>query len=107
MIFGWPHVSLAVLFSRCWVDPEVDNDGADGEEEWPPLTQGKPYDWRGEPHEVARLSALWKGELDHPYAVATVTGTAALALKLLGRAGTITDADAMAQRMWAGRAPLD
>lgn len=83
------------------------NDGVDGEEEWPALAQGKPYNWRGEPHEVARLSALWKGELDHPYAVATVTGTAALVLKLLGRAGTLADADAMAQRIWAERAPLD
>ncbi|MAG22938.1 MAG: hypothetical protein CMM09_02540, partial [Rhodospirillaceae bacterium] len=37
----------------------------------------------------------------------TVTGTAALALKLLGRAETSDDADAMAQQMWAGRTPLD
>ncbi|MDP6304688.1 MAG: glycosyl transferase family protein [Alphaproteobacteria bacterium] len=82
------------------------NDGVDGEEEWPALTQD-PYDWRGEPHEVARLAALWKGDIDHPCAQAAVTGTAALALKLLGRAETSDDADAMAQQMWAGRTPLD
>ena len=81
------------------------NDGVDGEEEWPALTQDH-YNWRGEPHEVARLAALWKGEFDHPCAQAAVTGTAALALKLLGRAETSDDADAMAQQMWAGRTPL-
>ncbi|MBL6934438.1 MAG: glycosyl transferase family protein [Alphaproteobacteria bacterium] len=82
------------------------HDGVDGEEEWPALAQGKAYDWRGEAYDAARLSALWKGELENPVATAAVTGSAALALKLLGRAKTVSEADAMAQRMWAERPPL-
>ncbi len=81
--------------------------GVNGEEEWPALTEGKPYDWRREPREVGRLSALWRGELDHPSAVAAVTGTTAVALKLLGLARTMTDADDMTWRMWTERTPLD
>ena len=83
------------------------HDGVDGEEEWPALTETKHYDWRGEPHEVSRLSALWNGELDHPSATAAVTGSAALALKLLGRAETPDDADQMAQQLWAERQALN
>ena len=83
------------------------HDGVDGEEEWPPLMAGQPHDWRGEPRDLSRLSALWKGELDHPPAIAAVTGTAALVLKLVGRAETMAQADDMAQQLWAQRPPLD
>ena len=83
------------------------NDGVDREEEWPALTPGKTYNWRGEPYDVARLSALWRGKLNHPSAQAAVTGTAALVLKLLGRAETPDDADQMAQQLWAERQPLN
>ena len=49
------------------------------------------------------MAALWRGEWTGPSPVAAVTGTVAVALKLLGRAETIEDAEAMAAEMWAAR----
>ncbi|WP_323765428.1 glycosyl transferase family protein [Marinovum sp.] len=47
----------------------------------------------------AHLAALWDGTRDDPFAVAIVTGTAALALATLGH----DQPEALAQSLWAGR----
>ncbi len=52
---------------------------------------------------VDDLVAVWQGRDDNPYAVASVTGTLAVALRTLGRADSIDAAQAMAERMWAER----
>lgn len=49
------------------------------------------------------LAALWRGDDDDPFATTTVTGTAALALWTLDPHMTLTQAHAMAERLWAAR----
>lgn len=51
----------------------------------------------------AHLTGLWEGTWHHPFAMATVLGTAALALWSLGAAPTLADAEARAARLWASR----
>jgi anthranilate phosphoribosyltransferase len=51
----------------------------------------------------SRLEALWRGRAKDPYAEAVVAGTAAIALRLMGRADTPAAAEAEARRMWAAR----
>ncbi len=80
----------------------VDN-GAPGETIWPALIEGNQHPWRTEPLETARLAALWRGESEPPGPIAAVVGTAAIALKLLGRSASIAEAEAEAQRLWRER----
>lgn len=71
------------------------------QEEWPATLAAAPaYDDSLDP---SRLPALWHGEADDDYAVATITATAAVVLKLTGRAGSIPEAESMARRLWDGR----
>lgn len=78
-------------------------DGAPVEETWPALSQGASHPWREEPLEPQRVAALWRGEWRAPGPTAAVTGTLAVALKLLGRAATMTEAEAMARVLWQAR----
>ncbi|MFM9841345.1 MAG: glycosyl transferase family protein [Dongiaceae bacterium] len=77
--------------------------GAIGEEIWQamPLTERHP--WREEPSDPLRVAALWRGELTAPGPEAAVIGTAAIALKLLGRAATQAEAVDTARRLWQDR----
>lgn len=54
--------------------------------------------------DISGLVKLWTGEMESDYAVASVTGTLAIALKSLGKAGSMEAAQAMANEMWAARA---
>ena len=76
--------------------------GAGVDEEWAALMSEAPPA-ADEVMDLARLSALWQGRLDDAHALATVTGTAAVVLRLLGRAGSPAEADALARRMWEAR----
>ncbi len=49
------------------------------------------------------LRSLWHGVIEDDFAVATVTGTAALVLFALKAAPTLNDADHMARALWAVR----
>ncbi len=73
------------------------------EEEWPALTARSSYSWRDEPRDPREVVRLWTGEREAGVPEAAVVGTAAIALKLLGRAATIEEADALAWDMWRGR----
>jgi len=77
--------------------------GVAGEELWPALAPGTKHPWRGEPLEAGRLLALWRGEWGAPLPEAAIVGTAAIALRLLGRAPTPDAAEAEARAMWAAR----
>lgn len=70
---------------------------------WPQLTDGAGWPWRDEPLEPERLAALWRGDWSAPAPVAAVTGTAAMALWLTGRAPDPAAADRLALELWAGR----
>lgn len=73
------------------------------EELWPALTREERHPWRQEPLELARLAALWQGELRAPGPRAAVVGTAAIALHLLGRARTQAEAQELAEDLWRER----
>jgi len=53
--------------------------------------------------DISGLVALWQGDMDSEYAVASVTGTLAIALKSLGKAENMEAAQALAEEMWAAR----
>jgi anthranilate phosphoribosyltransferase len=57
----------------------------------------------GDKTALARLPALWAGEVRDPFAEAIVTGSAALALLALGAAQDIAAADLMATDLWRER----
>lgn len=72
------------------------------EETWPALLDAphQPADTRLDVEDLARL---WRGELDNPYGVASVTGTMAICLKTMGKAATMAAAQALAEEIWARR----
>ena len=78
-------------------------DQAGAEEVWPVLDDGAPYAWREEPLEPARVAALWRGTWQAKAPEAAVIGTAAIALRLLGRSPNIAAAEAMARDLWTRR----
>jgi anthranilate phosphoribosyltransferase len=80
-----------------WVE-----DGETGVDRWPALIE-EPRQPVDEQLDVSDLKALWLGEIENDYGAASVIGTLAIALKLLGRAATIEDAEAMAATMWRDR----
>lgn len=76
-------------------------DGKALEEEWPALFASRHM--KDDRMEVSRLAQLWRGEISDEYGEAAVTGTAAIALRALGHAGSAEEAQAMAQKMWQER----
>jgi len=73
-------------------------------EEWPALLSDDPHLRGSDAARPEGIEALWRGDWDDARAVAAVTGTAAIALRLAGRAETPAAADALARELWAGRA---
>jgi anthranilate phosphoribosyltransferase len=72
------------------------------EEEWPAtMASGPGHDLD---MDVARLLGLWRGETADAYAEATIVATAAVALRQLGRAESMADAQALAGQLWIDRA---
>ncbi len=69
------------------------------EETWAPLRPDERHPWRDEPLDPHRLRDLWQGHWAPPGPVAAIIGTAAIALKLLGRVATQADAEALAASM--------
>ena len=79
-------------------------DGVAGEQDWSAVLPDDSYAWREEPRDPARVAALWRGDIDLPAPVAAITGTIALGLAVLGRAGDPAEAQATAEAMWRNRA---
>jgi len=77
-------------------------DGAMSEELWPALTPD-PVAQPDETMDLSRLGKVWRGEEDDAYAALTVQATAAVALRLIDRAASPAEADALAASLWAGR----
>jgi len=74
------------------------------EETWPALFDGGRH-IKPAQRDIDRLKAVWTGEQDE-YGIAAITGTAAIALRLLGKAESPTAAQALAEQLWAER-PID
>ncbi len=52
---------------------------------------------------IERLAGVWSGATTDVYADAAITGTLAIALHQLGRAGDPASAQALAVEMWQAR----
>jgi anthranilate phosphoribosyltransferase len=79
-------------------------DGQPFEEEWPPLLEEGPGAASG--LEPERLAALWRGETSDAYSETVITSTAAIALRLAGKASSPDEALALAKRWWDERPKL-
>lgn len=86
---------------RCTVHTLAD--GVTGAEEWPAMTS-EALAAKDHVMDASRLAKVWRGEDDDAYARLSVIGTAAVALKLLGRAETIAQAQDQAASLWENRA---
>ncbi|MBL8699621.1 MAG: glycosyl transferase family protein [Alphaproteobacteria bacterium] len=76
--------------------------GATSEETFPALLPGTTV-VEERPLDPRRIAAVWMGTFDDPVASAAVIGTAAIALRLIGRADSSEAADALAAAWWRGR----
>ncbi|RMF41460.1 MAG: glycosyl transferase family protein [Alphaproteobacteria bacterium] len=89
-----PNKPTVVWTTHGAAEPEI--------ETWPAIL-ADPHQPADSAMDPADLVAVWRGERTSAYGEAAVTGTLAVALKLLGRADTIPAAQALAERMWADR----
>lgn len=85
--------------TKCVVSYAVD--GKTWDEEWPPMFEKRHM--KEASLSEHRLTAIWRGEEEDEYAEAAITGTAAIALRLLNKADTPEAALKMAQEMWDKR----
>ncbi|TAN56075.1 MAG: glycosyl transferase family protein [Magnetospirillum sp.] len=76
--------------------------GNPSREDWPALVDGARE--KEETLDLARLKPLWAGDDADETAQAAITGTMAVALRGLGRAGSPAEAEALALSLWRGRA---
>ncbi len=77
-------------------------DGQRFEEEWPatlPADQATHDDEMN----MSRLKEIWQGQDTQPYAIAAITGTMALALRLMKRANSPAEAQEQAEAIWQAR----
>lgn len=78
------------------------HDGVCATEEWPALMDSSVQPKETE-LDLSRLAAVWRGEEDDDYARLSVIGTAAIALKLMGHAASIDEAQTKAASLWENR----
>ncbi|MBY0432194.1 MAG: glycosyl transferase, partial [Rhodospirillales bacterium] len=81
---------------------QVLEDGRVLDEEWPALLPDAPT-MHDQAMDIGRLAAIWRGETEDAYATATVIGTTAVALRLLGKGRAYAEAQDVAQEMWKRR----
>jgi len=77
------------------------DDGVAHEETWPAMFTRRHL--RNEHMAIEHLCAVWRDEIEDEYGVGAVTGTAAIGLRLLGRASNGPGAERLASEMWAAR----
>lgn len=77
------------------------HDGELSEEVWPRLIEGRQE--QIEQLDIAHLRQVWRGEVRDDYAELAITGTLAIALRLLGRAGDQATAAVQAAACWQER----
>ena len=71
------------------------------DENWPALFSRRHV--KSEQLDPSQLSLIWQGSIEDEFAQASVIGTAAVALKLLGKANTQQEAHQMATNYWLNR----
>ena len=72
------------------------------QEKWPVLVKD-PRQAPDEEMDVNGLLDVWHNRTQDEYATASVTGTLAIALKTMGKADSIEDAQKLAENIWADR----
>jgi len=77
-------------------------DGKRAEELWPPMLDDHDYE-KDEKMDISHLGAVWKGTYESDYATGAIIGTAAIVLRLMGRAADPDSAIKMASEMWESR----
>jgi anthranilate phosphoribosyltransferase len=88
-------------------NPDVDclvqsvHDDCLEDEIWPAMFTRRHV--KDETMDIRRLVQVWRGELDDEYALASITGTLAVTLKMMGRAQDQTEAQALAESLWNSR----
>lgn len=70
-------------------------------EEWPALFDKKHL--KDEAMDTSRLLKCWRGEVEDEYGQAAITGTAAIALRAMGRADSPQAAQKLAEELWLNR----
>lgn len=86
----------------CLVQSVHDNELID--EQWPRLFERRHV--KSESLDLKQLAKVWEGDIEDEYGEAAVVGTAAIALKLLGKANSQDDAMGLAKDFWRKRKPL-
>lgn len=71
-------------------------------ETWPALLND-PHQPADTAMNVDGLTDVWRGAIDNAYASASIVGTLAIALKTMGKASDIAQAQALAETLWAAR----
>jgi len=74
------------------------------EEQWPALFSRRHV--KSENLDPEQLAQLWKAEINDEFAEATVIGTTAIALKLIGKADTQEQAHELANAYWLNRSAI-
>jgi anthranilate phosphoribosyltransferase len=77
------------------------HEGQLSDENWPALFTHRHV--KPELLDPQQLALIWRGQIDDEFAEASIIGTAAIALKLLGKAPTQQQAHELATAYWAGR----
>lgn len=77
------------------------HNGVFSEEEWPPMFEKRHI--RKDELNIDDLMAVWRGEKEDEYGAASVVGTVAVALYLMGRADGREAAEKQAWEMWNNR----
>jgi len=108
LLLNQPH--LAVLKGEGGEierDPDIEclvqsvHHGELSDETWPALY--KQRHTKNEEMNPQNLSALWRGKIEDEYAVGAVVSTAAVAIRLMGRANSPDEALNIAQQWWQQR----
>ncbi|MFA6921475.1 MAG: glycosyl transferase family protein [Gallionella sp.] len=76
-------------------------DGGMQNEVWPALFDSRHM--KDEIMDISRLGKLWRGEIEDEYGIAAVQSTAAIALRAMGKAQSIEDAEKLAAALWQAR----
>lgn len=71
------------------------------EESWPAMFSSRHM--KDEKMDVSRLRRVWRGEAEDEYGLAAVLSTAAVALRAMGRAASIAEAERLAADYWHRR----
>lgn len=71
------------------------------QETWPALFSNRHL--KDSEMDISRLGIVWRGSIEDEYGQAAVVSTAAIALRALGRAASITEAEQQAADLWQRR----